>query len=372
MKIYKLFMAAVLVMSIVGYLLYGVRRESVEKLAVNSAIGYDIEENIQGVKIRSLTASQYKVTHDFVDSMNITSRAKAIPEAREERQKNTDKKLLVGLEKVYIIGDEYAKHGIGDIIDSFFRSTEIRDSTLICVCDGKAEDIMNIKIKGYPSAGDFIEGLIKYSREMNFYSDNYKVIDAYLRMNSEGRNLVLPYISVKENKIGIIGVALFKGDKMIGVITNDKIKQYNLLRENNLTGIISMQESSDKYLGAFAKSKRKVKCYKENDKYKFVINLKINGEMITNEYEPMLIERPEKKKEVEAKLSDNLEKDLKAFIGELKSEYKVDALELGKVAAAKYGRDTGVDWNEVVSNSDIDVNVSIKLVRFGRGDYQTQ
>jgi hypothetical protein len=57
---------------------------------------------------------------------------------------------------------------------------------------------MNIKIKGYPSAGDFIEGLIKYSRDLNFFSDNYTLINTYRSLSSEGRSLVLPYIAAKE------------------------------------------------------------------------------------------------------------------------------------------------------------------------------
>ncbi|MCM0650198.1 Ger(x)C family spore germination protein [Clostridium swellfunianum] len=369
MKVYKLFISIVLIISISSFFLSGVRRESVEKLAINSAIGYDLEENAQGIKIRSATASRYMVTENEVESMNVTSRGRTIPELREERQRKLDKKILLGLEKVYIISDEYARYGIKDIMDSFFRNPDVKDSTLLCICEGKAEDIMNTKLEGYPSAGDYIEGLIRYSRELNFFPDNYKLIDAYLRLDAEGRNLVLPYIKVEENTIVISGLALFKEDKMVGLLPMGRTKQHNVLRENNLMGLITIQENSDKYLGIYGKSKRKVKCYKENDKYRFVINLKITGDIITNEYEAMLINKPDKKKEAEDKLKANLEKELRAFLENLKSEYKVDTLELGRVAAAKYGRKTGVDWNEIVSNSEIDVNVTVKIAKFGRGDY---
>lgn len=369
MKIYKLFISLAAIIAIISFFMAGIRREPVEKLAINSAIGYDLEENTQGVKMRSVTASRYLLTKNEVQSINITAKAKTTTEVREEIQRRVDKKVLLGLEKVYIIGDNYARNGIRDIIDSFFRNADVRDATLLCICDGKAEDIMNIKIEGYASAGDYIEGLIKYSRELNFFPDNYKLIDAYLRIDEEGRNLVLPYITVKDNVIEISGLALFRDDKMIGVVPETKTKEHNLLRENNLIGIITIQESPNKYLSIYGKSKRKVKCYKENDKYKFTIDLKIEGEIVVNEYERMLIDKPLKNKEVEAKLAASLEEDLRAFIVTLKSEYKADSLELGRVAAAKYGRDTGVDWNEIVSDSDIDVNVSLKIRKFGRGDF---
>lgn len=369
MKIYKFNFAVLLVIGVTWYFISGVSREPVEELAINSAIGFDFEENMEGIKIRTVTVNRYIILENSVDSMTLSAKGNTIMEAREDRQRKTDKRILIGLEKVYIISERYARSGIEDVMNMFFRNTELRDSTYLCICKGKPEDIMKIKIKGYPSAGDFIEGLIEYSREQNFFPENYKLIDAYTRMNSEGRNLVVPYIIAKEDKIQIDGIAFFKGDKMIGTLPMQKTKFNNLLRENNIMGVINLQEDPNRYLCLQGKSKRKVKCYKEKDEYKFLISLKISGELIANDYEPNLINKPEKKKEIEGQIKTKLEDELRSYIKWFKSEYKVDAWELGKVAAAKYGRNTGVDWNEVVSNSDIDVNVSISIDKFGRGDF---
>jgi hypothetical protein len=60
------------------------------------------------------------------------------------------------------------------------------------------------------------------------------------------------------------------------------------------------------------------------------------------------------------------------FIGKMQSQYKIDVLELGRVAAANFGRGTGTDWNEVICNVDltnIKVNVNVKVDNMGRGDY---
>ncbi|MBV1820656.1 Ger(x)C family spore germination C-terminal domain-containing protein, partial [Bacteroidales bacterium MSK.15.36] len=51
-------------------------------------------------------------------------------------------------------------------------------------------------------------------------------------------------------------------------------------------------------------------------------------------------------------------------------EYKIDLLELGRIAAAKYGRRTGVDWDEVVSDSEIDIKVNSKIVTTGKGNFK--
>ena len=68
-------------------------------------------------------------------------------------------------------------------------------------------------------------------------------------------------------------------------------------------------------------------------------------------------------------MTAKIKKDCKDFIEKIQKQYKIDVLNLGEVAAAKYGRHTGVDWNEVVSNSEIKVNVKVKVEGNGRGDY---
>lgn len=369
MKVPKFFLITLAILATVSFYVSGIRREPVEKLSVASAVGYDLEETLKGVEIRSIAVSQYVLREDKESSQTIVTKAKTIAETREERQSRIDKRFLLGLEKVYIISEEYARYGIRDIIDGLFRNPDVRDSAMLCVCKGKAEDVVKFQMEGYPSSGDFIEGLIKYSREMNFFPENYKLIDAYLRLDAEGRNLVVPYIEIEKNTIRISGLALFNGEKMVHLVPIHNVKIHNLLRESNIMGLLTLEKSSDKYLNFLGKSKRKVQCYKEGNKYKFIINLKMVGDIIINDYEPLLINKPGKKREVENLLEENLEKEAREFLTELKAEHKVDCLELGRIAAAKYGRGTGADWNDVFSNSDIEVNATVEIDRFGRGDY---
>ncbi len=369
MKIYKYLLIIIAIIAIVSFYTYGVKREPVEKLSISSAAGYDLEETVEGIKIRTISLARYILRENKEDSEITVTKGKTIGEAREDRQRKIDRKYLLGLEKVYIVGEEYAMYGIKDIIDILFRAPEVRDNAFFCVCDDKAEDLLKLPVKGYPSSGDFIEGLIKYSREYNFFPENYKLIDAYIRLEAEGRNLAVPYIEINEGKIQIAGIALFKGTKMIDVVPLKQAKILNLLRENNIMGILTVEENPNKFVNFYGKSKRKVKCYKEGDKYRFVINLKMTGDLVSNEYEPSAVNHIERKKKFESLIESHFKKDAEEFLEKIKYDYKVDCLELGRIAAAKYGRDTGVDWNEIVSNSDIEVNVDITIDRYGRGDY---
>ena len=57
------------------------------------------------------------------------------------------------------------------------------------------------------------------------------------------------------------------------------------------------------------------------------------------------------------------------FLDNMKNVYKVDCLNLGMYAVAKYGREKGVDWNKEVSNADIKVSVKVKIDKIGIGQY---
>ena len=84
--------------------------------------------------------------------------------------------------------------------------------------------------------------------------------------------------------------------------------------------------------------KRKVKCYKQGDKYSFNIDLTFTGTVINNEMYADMIKDINKKKEFEKDMEKSIEKQCDDFIKIMKSDYKVDCLSLGREAAAKYGR----------------------------------
>lgn len=369
MRASRLFLTLIVIIGVISFYISGVEREPVEKVSISSAIGYDLGEDLQGNLTRYSTISLYNLSENEKSSRPIVTEGKTLGETREDRQRKIDKKFLLGFEKVYIIGENYAENGIQDILDILFRTPEVRDSSYVCVCKNKAEDIIKMPIEGYASSGDFIEGLIRYSKEYNFFPGNYKLIDCYLRIDAEGRNLALPYIQIKEGTVEIAGVAVFKKSKMVDIVPMRDAKILNLLRENDIMGMLTIEDSPKKFVNYYGKSRRKVKCYKEGDKYRFVINLRMVGDLVANEYGETLINSPEEKEMIERKLEKSLEDKAENFITEIQNDYKVDLLELGRVAAAKYGRKTGVDWDDIVSNSVIEVKAAIEIDRYGRGDY---
>lgn len=344
------------------------QQQPVEELSIISGLGLDMEKNgtFEG---HSVPISVYLFgPQEKIESTIKTGSATNMGETRQVRQLMDDKQTILGLEKVLVVSEQHALAGFKDGIESLFRNPYLNDTAYAVVCKGKASDMLNLKIKGYPCSADYIEGLIKNSKYSNFFS-NYKVMDLFFTVDSEGRNLVLPYIEITDKGIQITGMCLFNKDKMIAKINVDELRIMNIMRENNVKGILSIQKNSKEAICYEAISKRKISCTKEEGKYNFTININLNGDIIGDTLYKELSKDSKQDATFNKTMAAEVKKKCDDFIIKMKTEYKVDCLQLGRVAAAKYGRHTGVDWNSIVCNSEIKVNVKVNIQKTGRGDY---
>lgn len=254
-------------------------------------------------------------------------------------------------------------------MDILIYNPEINDNAKVVVCKGKAKDILEYEAQKYGAADEYIGDLVERLQEFNFFIEDYTIMDCIIKSSSEGRNIVLPYIELTKKGIEVTGLAIFDKDKMVKKLNIEDTRILNLLRENNAKGNLTIQENYEKYINYYAKSKRKVKCYKEGENYRFIIELNLKGPIVSNELYENLNNDSKVLKQFTHDMEKHVEKICMDFIEKIQSSPNIDMLELGKVAAAKYGRGKGIDWNKEVMNSKIQVKVNVKVDSQGRGDY---
>jgi len=363
----------IIVLCILMYILLqsGTKFVPIEKLDIPSGIAIDIVKDKKGNKNYLVTLDAYTFNNkDKSNDILIEGAGITIADTREQRQLESNHKFIIGLEKVMLLGEDVAKNGIENALDILFENPFMHDLAWLVICKDKAVDIMRVKVSDYPTSSDYIKGMIDNCKEQSFFSDNYKITDAYVRVDAEGRNLVLPYIEIKDDKIQITGVVLFKKDTMVKKLDLDETKYMNFLRENDVSGILTLQEGFDKQISMSGKVKRKVHCYKNDDnQYVFDLDLEYKGDIVSNSLYEDILKKPDVIHNFEESMAKYTEEKCEAFIDKMQNEYEIDCLELGRVAAATYGRGTGVDWNEVVSKSKINIKVKVIVDKFGRGQY---
>lgn len=366
-KVFIVFLALVLLYTVLNP---GKEALPIEDLDIPSGLGYDIKKDSKGNIIFDVPTSFYIFSpQDKVYSVVHTGIGETIGETREERQLKETNKYTLGLEKVFVISEESARLGLKSVVDVLMRNPVINDTAYVLICRGRTEDILKLKVSGYTSSADYIEGMIENLPTFNFFSNNFTFIDMYVRMFAEGRNLVLPYLELKGTKIEITGLALFDKTTLMRVTNMEEAKYINLLRENNVKGVFTLQENLKKYIDIEALSKRKVEVIKKDKNYVFNIKLDIKGDIITNNMYKNIEQDEDIMKKLEKDMGEYITANCEEMIKKIQNDYKIDCLELGRQAAAKYGRDTGTDWNEIIANSKIKVEVNFKMDRIGRGKY---
>lgn len=347
----------------------GEKGEVVENLQIPAGIGYDLEGTSENLEYIIPMLIQNFEDGGKKNSYILIGKGTSMGETRESRQLLSSKKFMLGLNEVFLLGENAAKIGINPIVDILINNATINDRGVCVVCKEKTEEILKYKIKGYSTSAEFIGGMVKNLKRTNFFPMQYSVIDLIVRIDAEGRNVLLPYIELKEEGIETTGIAIFKGDKMVSKVSLEEAKIINILKESNVRGILTIQDDSKKYISCYATSKRKIKCYKNDGKYNFIINLDLKGQIVSNTLYENLSGDVKQLKRFEEDMKSNVEKNCNEIINKVKNEHKVDFLDLGRVAAAKYGRGTGVDWNEIISDSKIRVNVKFTVDTEGRGSY---
>lgn len=359
----------ILVVSIVFFIEKVEKAPNVEDLDIAVGIGYNIEEKIDGIYY-DIPFNVYYFQENGKTKSNIRQGwAKTTGQVKQERQRESPRSYSLGFEKVVLIEEKFARYGIRGILDVSFNLQKFNNDAFMFVCKENTNNYFKEDIRGYISTSDFLYGLIKNMQDNWFFGENYKYRDLILTVDSEGRNAVLPYIEKEKDEIAINGMALFKGDKLRTVIDINDAKWMNILREEKAKGFLSIKKNSREYINTYSSSKKRVKCMKNEDKYKFIIDLDIKGDIVSNTMYEDLSNDTEIIKNFEKLMEKEVRDHLIDFIKKMQEVYQVDCLELGRIAAAKYGRGTGVDWNDEVCHSEIKVNVRFKVNSVGRGEY---
>lgn len=367
MKKYLIVLGMVFIYSLY---LFGNTQAPVEEVDIVIGEGFDI--NFKSSNLEYVVPFNSYVFKGEKEKTSITStgKGKSIEEAIESRSLKRDKIYVEGLETVCFISDEFARKGIEELIVTKGSKTTVNDMAYMVVVDGKSEDYLKVKSKGYISSSDYVSQLIKNIQNYNFFSDNYKVIDVLVRANSEGRQIVLPYIEIKDSHMEVTGLAIFQKDKMVRRVNMKETLTLNLLRNEKVKGIISLHKNAKEYIDfSCSVKKRKIKCSQKNGEYVFDISFDITGEISSNDMYDGLMKNLDVKKKFEKDMSKYIEKMCNEFISKMQNEYKIDCLELGSYGAAKVGRRKGIDWDKVVSNAKINLKVKVKVDKQGRGDY---
>lgn len=258
-------------------------KREVEELAPLIGVGFDVGEKPGTMIITEQYALSKKgASGPEVEAWTISHEVSTAREVSEMTSKIIGRNAFMGSLKVIVISEEVAKVGFKDTFDFAQRYSEFRRSLYLILCKGKAQDILNLKLRTRQIPSLYIKSNIENGVATSTFP---KVrLGHYLTvLGNKSTAPILPLIeSIKPGdakieytvegeksaqEMWIQGAGVLRGDKLIDLLTDDETKGYMWL-ENDITNrfvyTVGIDDSDINFGGQVLKSSTKYKIANNN------------------------------------------------------------------------------------------------------------
>ena len=256
----------------------------VEELAPLIGLGFDL----------GLKPGTYLITEQFAIpkkgettssaeiNRTFSIEASSLREAYEKTSKIISHIPFMGSLKVIVIGEDVAKVGFLDVADFLQRYSEFRRSMYLVLAKGKAQSILNLKLR----TGAIVAMYIKSNIETGKTISTFPTVRLGHYLTVLGRKSTAPILPVIERiksgdegieyetdgkdeaqELRIQGAGVFRGDQLIDFLNDEETKGYMWL-ENQVVqrpiNTVGTGKSEQNYSGQVLNSKTKYKVSDNN------------------------------------------------------------------------------------------------------------
>jgi spore germination protein KC len=300
-----------------------------------------------------------------------------------------------------VFSEDLAKQGVSNYIAALYRYRELRLTTSIFICKGKASELLK---ESKPLVGTGMSKTFHLISEKGSYTGFFPDIDfrsfygcikstynqpaAPLTAVNGGKNFIEEsqpggggsvtgghYVAGElpregDNKIDIFGTAVFKGEKMVGELTGDETRFFQMLNGKFEEGKFTMQDPgvADKVVVfnvSRAKAPKTEIRFRGEDP---VINVKVYLDGDIYSIQSMVnYENADKQPELEEAFKKILLEGMEKTIGKC-LELGVDIFGFGKIAARNFltiDQWESYNWNSHFPQAEITVEVDFNIRRTG-------
>ncbi len=297
-----------------------------------------------------------------------------LADAMARLQEELTRRVFWGQNEVLVIGEKLAKDGLSDEIDFWMRHTEPRIRADVFVSKGRSKEVLESMPELERDSAKQLHELVKKQIGVKV-----TVKDLSQMLTGESGSAVLPWVeklpsahqgSNKKKDVPFInGVAVFKGDKMVGRLS-DKVTRGILWPRNEMrSGVITISLKNEKgYISLnMLRSHNKLIPNIKNGRWSMVVKTETDLDVIQNTTNVNLL-KPEFLKEVEHRVSREIEgRERLAFL-EAQKKMNVDIFGFAEAFQREY---PGVwntkkdEWSEIFREVVISFETKVNVKRTG-------
>ncbi|WP_196493809.1 Ger(x)C family spore germination protein [Ornithinibacillus caprae] len=335
-----------------------VNKEILDDVRIATAVGFELAEN-EELKVTAVVPNY--MPDKTITNEVATETARINKEAREKLDRTKSRPYVSGKIEVLVYSKEISEKGLMPYIDSYFRDPTVGSKIFLTVTDSDIQGLLQYQY-GTRDNGMYISDMIEHNINVGSLptTNFHDFLNSYY---AEGKDPFLPLIRQIDNEIKIIGNALFKDDKLVGEIPEDKLFTFKSLMDRKTSqDSITIEMDKEKY--AFLhkiKSNRTFKFDNVEKTKEFTININIEG--LIHEYSGGKIDKKmaeEITKKTKEQITSQAEEMIKTF-----QELETDPLGLGEHVRSHTKNWDSKKWYETYPNLNVTVNTKVKLTETG-------
>ena len=301
---------------------------------------------------------------------NVSAVGRNISMAFVNLQQRLKDELFLGHTRVVVISEELARQGLSGL--NFFRNhPEFRRLSYLLISENKAEDVLNTFPKTANVQAMYLMSLIEDEIQRQTMPD-IPFIENAIRVVARGIDPIVILIS-SDKKTGIIkytGLAVLKGDRMVGKLNVEESWNYLQLAEGKLGGmeVVRDVESETGRVSILLKDlKRKIKpVVTETGNFRFKARLNFEGVIFSQEL-PTSYTREIYIEQLEKRVASEIKREMETLFYKVQQKYNADIFGFGELVKAYLPAEWKKieNWHEEFKKVELELEVEAKIRRSG-------
>ena len=389
-------------------------RRELESLGLVKALGLDLGPDRKGLTVTTMIAIPSKLGGgdqsnggggggDEPGVLLISMDAPTIYEAFNLINTTVNREVTLLQNQVLLIGEELARYGIEKWVDNLIRFREMRRNMLVFVCKGKAGEIMKVQPKLETNPAEYFTDLVALSRRTGMYpmvtvNDFLKNYEAYAQENylplldkfqvEEGETESNQAGGEGESKSGeggapkeegpkepvgirLIGSAIFKKDRMVGVFDIYETQILLLLNDEFKEAMLTIEDplKKDNYIvfNLLATAPVQIRYRPQNNLNFFKVMLKLEANIVSIQSR-IDYTRPQLENYLGRVIAGELKKRVDKTIKKAQLEFNSDVFGFGDKVNRTFLTSTAYEnyhWPDKFKDSMIETEVKVDIRRVG-------
>ncbi|WP_257348509.1 Ger(x)C family spore germination protein [Pseudalkalibacillus decolorationis] len=291
--------------------------------------------------------------------------------------------------RVLVIGEELAKEGIGKVLDLLSRDQELRTDYFIVVAKGtKAENILKVLTTLETIPANKLYASLETSEKAWAPTKTITLDELIADLVSKGIQPSITGVQIKgdqktgESKKNVEqiepdsllqykGISVFKGDKLIGWLSEKESKGFNYTQGKVNSTIVEVPctEGSEKKVGIeLIRTKANLNGTVQNGSPKGTVQIRAEGNVAEVQCKKLDLTKTKTIDQLEKKVEQDIKGTIEAAISKAQEEFEVDMFGFGEAihrSNPDFWKKVKKDWNQQFVDMPVEVKVDMKIRRIG-------